>query len=288
MKSAIYSSLAIVLAFSFTSCGYESPKYKALKAHADSIVAVQRALERDVKEYVYVFNHLGKSADKIKEKEAGHIQQIKTKLDAAANTMVNDNIAKLNTLLQSDQEEVDALKKQVRRNAFRAVELQRELEQISALLEKEMAKTDNLQTEIAIKDATLAALDETLKSLNAELDSLKRQLAEHAELIDRYEDELFSGYYITGSKSELKEKKVISKSGLCKTALFHEKANKSDFTKVNILETTVIKLPDSVKGKILSAHPKASYKLSMRGADKVIEITNSADFWSITKYLVIQ
>ena len=47
MKSAIYPSLALAAVLSFASCGYESPKYKALKAHTDSIAAVQQSLAED-------------------------------------------------------------------------------------------------------------------------------------------------------------------------------------------------------------------------------------------------
>lgn len=286
MKSVIYSSFALALVLSFSSCGYESPKYKALKAQTDSIKAVQQALERDTKEYMYVFDHIGRSADKIKNKEADHILQIKTKLNNEANALVNDNIAKLNTLLQSNQEETEDLKKQVRRNAFRAAELQRNVDRLSSLLEEECSKTAMLQSEVAAKDSTLAAMDETLKSLNAELEDVKKKLAGQADLIARHEDELFSGYYIAGSKAELKNKKILV--GGCKTALFPEEADRNDFTKVNILTTTSIELPASVKGKILSSHPKASYQLTKEGNVKVIKIINPEAFWSITKYLVIR
>lgn len=287
MKSTIYSSLAAALVLSFSSCNYESPKYKALKAQNDSIVAVQQTLQKDVKEYLFVFEHIGKGAEKIQNKEADHIQQIKTKLAAENNATVNDNIAKLNSLLQANQEEIETLKKQAKNNAFRAAKLKKEVESVKALLDEECAKTATLQSEVAAKDSTLAALDATLRTLNAELNKARKQMAEQKDILDKYADELFSGYYITGSKSDLKKKQVLGKNG-CRTMLFQEPANKGDFTKVNILDTKVIKLPASVKGKMLSSHPKASYKLEKQGDEKVLEIIDAEAFWSITKYLVIQ
>ncbi len=178
MKSAIYPSLALAAVLSFASCGYESPKYKALKAHTDSIAAVQQSLARDVQEYLYVFDHIGQSAGKIMNKEADHVQQIKTKLNNENNARVNDNIAKLNTLLQANQEEMEALKKQASRNAFRATKLQREVDRVKALLEEECAKTATLQAEVTAQDSTIAALDNTLKALNTELADAKKQLGE--------------------------------------------------------------------------------------------------------------
>lgn len=287
MRSTIYS-VAFVLMLAFTSCGYESPKYKALKAQTDSITNLQQCLEKDIREYVYVFNHIGKSADKIQNNEADHIQQIKTKLKNEDNAMVNDNIAKLNFLLQANQEEIENLKKQARRNAFRAKELEKNVERVTLLLEEESMKSAVLQSEVEAKDSTLTELETALAALTIELDEAKLQLAEQAEIIAENEDELFSGYYITGSKSELKKKKVLTTSGLCKTHLFQEEVNAANFEKVNILDTNIIVLPSSVKGKILSSHPKSSYKLKKDGDNKVIEILNPEIFWSVTKYLVIQ
>jgi len=287
MKPLFYS-MAFALMFAFTSCGYESPKYKALKAQSDSIKVIQQSLEKDVKEYTYVFNHMGQSLNKIESKEADHIQQIKTKLNNEENAKVNDNIAKFNSILQSNQQEVDELKKQARHSAFRAAELQRNVDRITSLLHEETAKTTALQSEVATKDSILSVLTAQLRLSTSELNDTKKQLAAQAGLVAKYEDELFFGYYITGSKSELNQKKVLTKAGLCKTILFQEDVNKANFTKINILETTEIKLPTSVKGKILSSHPKSSYKFEKQGDDKVIQITNSEKFWSITKYLVIQ
>ena len=287
MKSIIYP-LAFVLAIAFSSCNYESPKYKALKAQNDSIKTVQQALERDAQEYVFIFNHIGKDLDKIKNKEGEYIGQIKTQLKIEENAAVNDNIAKINSIFQANQEEIGKLKKQARHNAFRASELQRNVDTIRLQLEEETTKNVTLQDEVAAKNVNIDKLNADLQALTTELDATKKQLADQTSLVAKYEVDLFTGYYITGSKSDLRNKKVLTKTGLCKTALFYEAANNANFTKVNILETTVITLPNSVKGKVLSAHPKSSYRFAKQGDDKVIQITNPEIFWSITNYLVIQ
>jgi len=287
MKSFIYP-LTLVLVLSFASCGYESPKYKALKAQNDSITAVQQSLERNAKEYVYVFDYLNKSLDKIEGKETNQIQSIATKLNDEENAAVNSSITKFNSLLESNQEEIEALKTQARRNAFKVVELQRNVQQLKEEKEEVASLLPELKNEIEAKNSALNSLNINIQTLTVELDATKKQLADQLALVAKYEADLFTGYYIIGTKSELRGKDVLTKAGLCKTILFQKEVNNAAFTKINILEATEIKLPESVKGKVLSAHPKSSYRFTKQGDDKLIQITNPEKFWSVTKYLVIQ
>ncbi len=287
MKSILYIPLSALI-FALNSCGYESPKYKALRAQADSISMLQQSLERDLNEYIYIFNEIDNGIDRIKNKKATQIIPFKTKLSEEENAKVINNIAKINSLLQTNQGEVDELKKQIRHNSFKAKSLQNEIDSLALLLEKETMKINALQNEKEEKDYTLALLEAALDELNKELEDTKKQLAEQKELIAKHEEELFTGYYITGSKAELKNKKILTKSGLFKTLLFQEEVNPSNFTKINILETNEIKLPDFTQGKVLSTHPRSSYKLTKKGNEKIIQILNPEKFWSVTKYLVIQ
>jgi hypothetical protein len=64
--------------------------------------------------------------------------------------------------------------------------------------------------------------------------------------------------------------------------------NKKYFTKVNIKDTKNIAL-NCKKAKVLSTHPSASYTIVLK--DKKVEgidITDEEEFWSASKYLVIE
>ncbi len=289
MKPFVYPVLVAIMMFALCSCEYESPKYKALRAQTDSISAVNLSLTQDIGEYHHAFDYIGKSIEQITNEQVAHVLHIKTKLSEESNALINDNIDKLNTLLntliQSHQEEIDKLKRQVRRNAFRAAELQREVDRINILIAEECAKTDSLQGEVAAKEAEILRLDGELMALQEELLVTKAELNAQKELAEKYAEELFTGYYIAGKKSELKRKNVLAGGG--NAILFPKGANKNIFTKVNILETTTIPLPDDIKGKVLSSHPQSSYKLVAGKDGKVLEILNPEKFWSVTNYLVI-
>ena len=62
--------------------------------------------------------------------------------------------------------------------------------------------------------------------------------------------------------------------------------NKEYFTKINIEKTTSINL-GAKKIKILTTHPSNSYKLIGEKPIEKLEITNTKEFWSASKYLVI-
>ena len=64
--------------------------------------------------------------------------------------------------------------------------------------------------------------------------------------------------------------------------------NKDYFTQVDIRTTKEIKLY-SKDADILTTHPTGSYALEKDDKDQLtLKITNPKEFWSVSKYLVIQ
>ena len=103
---------------------------------------------------------------------------------------------------------------------------------------------------------------------------------------------VFNGisYGLDGTKKELKDQKILSGSGLFKkgSVLKDGDVNKDYFTQVDIRTTKEIKLY-SKDADILTTHPTGSYALEKDDKDQLtLKITNPKEFWSVSKYLVIQ
>lgn len=84
--------------------------------------------------------------------------------------------------------------------------------------------------------------------------------------------------------------KILSGSGLFKkgSVLKDGDVNKDYFTQVDIRTTKEIKLY-SKDADILTTHPTGSYTLEKDDKDQLtLKITNPKEFWSVSKYLVIQ
>jgi predicted nuclease with TOPRIM domain len=156
---------------------------------------------------------------------------------------------------------------------------------------------ENLQNTINQKDEEINDLKNKIEGLNIELSTLNTN---YKSLDNNYKnvsaesaaktEALNTAFYAIGTSKELKEKNVISKSGgfvgLGKTTKISDEFNKEYFTKINIEQTTSINL-GAKKVKILTSHPKSSYKLVGEKPIEKIEITNPKEFWSASKYLVI-
>ena len=112
---------------------------------------------------------------------------------------------------------------------------------------------------------------------------LKDENAQKTETIGSQDKELHTAWYVFGTKRELKEQNIL-KSGEVLQGNF----NKNYFTKIDIRVDKEIKLM-SRDARILTNHPAGTYTLE-RDANKqyVLRITNPQQFWSTSKYLVVQ
>ena len=88
----------------------------------------------------------------------------------------------------------------------------------------------------------------------------------------------------------MKDQKILSGSGLFKkgSVLKDGDVNKDYFTQVDIRTTKEIKLY-SKDADILTTHPTDSYALEKDDKGQLtLKVTNPKEFWSVSKYLVIQ
>lgn len=90
-----------------------------------------------------------------------------------------------------------------------------------------------------------------------------------------------------GSYSEqirVEAQKILQSGDVLKSADF----NKDYFTQIDIRTTKEIKLY-SKRAELLTTHPTGSYELVKDDKGQLtLKITNPAEFWSVSRYLVIQ
>ena len=162
-------------------------------------------------------------------------------------------------------------------------QLRKTLENLTAQLEAKESELAVLRQELEAKDIHIAELDEQVSQLNEDVTTLKDDKARKEETISQQDKELNTAWYVFGTKRELKEQNIL-KSGEVLQGNF----NKNYFTKIDIRVDKEIKLM-SRDAKLLTNHPAGSYTLE-RDANKqyVLRITNPQQFWSTSKYLVVQ
>jgi hypothetical protein len=283
MKILKVLSVVVLLssaAFNFTSCG---DKEKEPNPVADSLSNVNSELsgkltekEAALQEFVGAFNEIQDNLNTIKEKEkivttASSGGDVRSKQD-----QIKEDIQSIYDLMSKNKNRIAALSKKLKNANLK-------LEGMEKMIE-------NLQISIEQKDVEIADLKSKMESLHIELANLNTNYqAVEAESVKKTE-ELLTAYYAIGTSKELKEKNVISREGgfigLGKTTKVKEDFNKEYFTKVNIEELTSINV-GAKKAKIVTSHPKDSYKIIGEKKVEKIEILIPKDFWSASKYCVI-
>ncbi|MEQ9231517.1 MAG: hypothetical protein RIF46_12610, partial [Cyclobacteriaceae bacterium] len=100
-----------------------------------------------------------------------------------------------------------------------------------------------------------------------------------------------TAFIAIGSKDELEKQQLIKKEGgflgLGKSTQLADNAVVENFTEVDIRSTDKLYL-DASKVDVVTEHPSSSFRLVSDG-DNIshIEITDPAEFWKLSNYLVI-
>jgi len=149
----------------------------------------------------------------------------------------------------------------------------------------------SLSEEVQIKNMEIYHLQEELESMDASLGMLFDSYNEKVSELDDALDVMDTAYFVLGSRKELLENSIITKEGgfigIGKSNVLKDDFNKSYFEAVKIDEFKELQL--GVKSMdIITPHPNSSFNLDETDEmiNKII-ITNSEQFWSNSKYLVI-
>lgn len=273
---------AVVSAFTLfsTSCGSGEKEENPL---ADSLSAVNGELngqlsekERALQEFVTSFNEIQDNLNAIKEKE-----KIVTSASASGDVkskeeQIKEDIQAIYDLLAKNKNRIGSLSKKLKDSKSKILGLEKMIE--------------TLQAQIDAKDGEIATLKSQLEAKNIELSNIQMNLETVEAESEAKTVKMNTVYYAIGTKKELIEKNVITKEGgfigIGKSTKVKDDFNKEYFTKVDASQTNSISI-GAKKAKVLSNHPSSSYKLIGEGKVEKIEILNTEDFWSNSKYLVI-
>ncbi|MBR6621655.1 MAG: hypothetical protein IKK90_04130, partial [Bacteroides sp.] len=204
---------------------------------------------------------------------------------------------------QEIRQRIDDLKKLVIRQRTRIEELS---DSLSFITDKKVAA---LQTIIANLNAQLEEKERTIQQLKGELNSSrttitnlqanvsklheeKGMLEEHVsmqeEALERQNEMINEGYYIIGTRKELKAAGVISANLLQKSKVNLETADLSKLQKIDIRTFSNEMKINAKKAVILSHMPEASYSMVQENGQVILYIKDATLFWSLSKILVIQ
>ncbi len=286
MKKLIFIASLLIL---ISSCVKNSKEYKDLKAEKDSLSAMNSKKTTEVENYLKRINEIADNFDKLKAAE----QYVNTdanseKLSKEAVERITENIQLMTDILQKNKEEIAKLEEKLKRSNGSNSQLKKVIDRLNSTLQDRSLAMDSLKIELAYKDEKLFQLGQEVGVLSQSNNILSKDNQSKTDKIKRQEELMHTAWYVFGSKRELKSQKILTKTGIfSRTQILQTDFNKDYFVKIDTRSTTTIPLY-SKKAKVLTNHPMKSYTITTENGTKVIHIKNYVEFWSVSRYLVVQ
>ncbi len=188
--------------------------------------------------------------------------------------------------LNQRRQRLAEVEEQLQQSGLFTDDLQDVIDIMRKQLDTQASEIKVLNTRLLKANSSIAALNTTIDSLNHSIDKANNQRDSIGRNAARFEEELYTCYYIVESKSALKDMHIIESGFLRPTRLTRDFDN-SAFIAGDKRSLGALKMT-SDKARLLSNHPDYSYEIIDNDNTKMLIIKDPENFWSHTNYLVIQ
>lgn len=280
MKKLFFMVCCAALLMTGCKDGKNAPGLASVQ-QTDSLNDVIAQKDSEINEMMGTLNDIEEGFRLINEAE-NRVALLKNGEGTSKKQNLKENILFIAERMKQNRELIAKLQKQLESSTLKGGQLKKTIDNLTAQLEEKDKQLLALREELDKKDIHISELDETIGNLNTNVSNLSADNQQKAETINAQDKQLNTAWYVFGTKKELKGQHILE-GGKVMNGNF----NKNYFTKVDIRNTTEIKLY-SKSAKLLTAHPASSYSLTHDASKQyVLRITNPQIFWSTSKYLVV-
>lgn len=280
MKKLFFMVCCAALLMTGCKDGKNAPGLASVQ-QTDSLNDVIAQKDSEINEMMGTLNDIEEGFRLINEAE-NRVALLKNGEGTSKKQNLKENIQFIAERMKQNRELIAKLQKQLESSTLKGGQFKKTIDNLTAQLEEKDKQLLALREELDKKDIHISELDETIGNLNTNVSNLSADNQQKAETINAQDKQLNTAWYVFGTKKELKGQHILE-GGKVMNGNF----NKNYFTKVDIRNTTEIKLY-SKSAKLLTAHPAISYSLTHDASKQyVLRITNPQIFWSTSKYLVV-
>ena len=280
MKKLFFMVCCAALLMTGCKDGKNAPGQASVQ-QTDSLNDVIAQKDSEINEMMGTLNDIEEGFRLINEAE-NRVALLKNGEGTSKKQNLKENIQFIAERMKQNRELIAKLQKQLESSTLKGGQLKKTIDNLTAQLEAKDKQLLALREELDKKDIHISELDETIGNLNTNVSNLSADNQQKAETINAQDKQLNTAWYVFGTEKELKGQHILE-GGKVMNGNF----NKNYFTKVDIRNTTEIKLY-SKSAKLLTAHPASSYSLTHDASKQyVLRITNPQIFWSTSKYLVV-
>lgn len=290
MKTIKFHVVIAVLALMTASCVENSSKYKAAIAERDSLVTQKQALDSNYNQSLTLLNEIEEGFSKINQNENGLKVNLKgAEGSSTQRARIAAQMTEIKTTMEQNKAKIAELQRLASKRGKANGLLTETIKRLQSNLDAESAQIQSLQAELEQKNIKINELNGTVAEQGKNIAEQQNEIEQHKSTIKSQDTDLHTVWYCMGTFKHLKEEKIVTGGGLFQA----KKLAANEFDLKNFTQGDFRNIPsiptNSKTAKMLSLHPKDSYKL-VTGDDKkiTIQITNPSKFWSLSKYLVVQ
>ena len=267
---------------SFSSCTSVSKK-NSLVQERDSLnnELVLRNAEMD--NMLGVLSDVQEGIDAINKAE-NRLNLVQQEGGKSARSRMSEDMDFIKDRMAQNRENIERLNKLLKSSTYSNRKLKKIVSGMKKQLQESKARVSDLEQELKFKNEFVQKQAKEIDNLNSSNTLLLNDAAAKEQVIANQDETLHEGYFVFGTKRELKREKILVKSKVLEDPSIHQ----SYFTKIDIRDFKSLDLYDN-HAKILTSHPTDSYKLVKNDeGNYVLHILNANNFWSSSKYLVVE
>lgn len=249
----------------------------------DSLRNIIDQKDNELNDLMGTFNEIQQGFDLINEAE-GRVNMMRMGAEnnnSAEN--IRENMQFIQETLDENKRKIEELQSKLKSSSINSAKLKEAINSLTQQLTEKNAELEKLRAQLAEKDVKIEQLSGTVTNLQTENAQVKQQRDETAQIARNQDAQLNAAWYVFGTSKELKAEGILSKG-----EVLQGNYNKNYFTQIDIRKVNVIPL-ESKSASILTNHPAGSYTLLKDSKGKyTLRITDVAQFWSVSKYLVVK
>lgn len=270
--------------------GNKGSSYDKLKTSYDSLLMQSDKNQADLNEAIGIINEVESNLSQIADAEHRvQADALKGELNQSQKQQIMDEISLLRQTLQENKQNLAQQQEKLKRSGINIAALNKKIDLLSSQIAEKDQMIQSLQADLESARGMIARQDSLITEQTEKGAVNEATIAIQNKKLQAQDAALHQAYYCFGTLSELKEENIIKGGGLfSKAKVLPEGFNQDYFKQVDTRDLTTIAL-FAAKAHLRTQHPASSYHFE-KDADgnQTLVIDNQQEFWSRSKYLVVE
>lgn len=289
-----FNILVLLILTVFSACNGNSSLKKQWEAERDSLMDINDHQRHVLNEMTSSIVEISNILDTINMQERILFSRYDPEGRRYTRKQVVENLRIFENILKEKRMQIHYLDSLMNKNDERMRQLSSLVNYLNTEIDKKVSIIKILRADVQSKNLNIKTLNEKITSINADVEQLTDSLSTVTEkssdmknVIEKQEEELYTVYYIIGTKKELISKGVLTNGGLFKKSKVNPSALYATL-KADSRNLSSIMIQGD-KPNILTNVPSHSYIMTKKsGQGYELKILDKKQFWSVNKLLIVQ